>query len=680
MAWDERAPGGAREFCIETSDERAGGDGVAISADLATCDACLTELFDSADRRYRYPFINCTNCGPRLTIIDATPYDRARTTMAGFPPCDACRREYADPASRRFHAQPNACAACGPRLLAREGSGALDGDALVHAARVLREGGIVAVKGLGGYHLACDGTSDDAVRELRRRKHRDDKPLALMVRELDGAARLCHIDADEETLLSSPARPIVLLRRRAGAKVAHEVAPHSPWLGLMLAYTPLHHLLLAELDGTPLVMTSGNRTDEPIAIDDDDALARLAGIADLFLAHDRPIRTRCDDSVARVIGGRPTVLRRSRGESPRPLVLPFPCRRPLLALGGELKATFALGRGATAILGPHHGDLEDHHAYRAYVDAIAHFERLFAIRPAVLAHDLHPDYASTRYAGERARAEGLEVVAVQHHHAHVAACMAEHGLDEPVIGVALDGGGYGLDRTIWGGEFLVGDYRNFRRAAHLRPVPMPGGERAIREPWRMAVAHLRDAGIDAGNRPEATLRVLCAMIDRRVGSPLTSSMGRLFDAVAAIVGVRDEARHEAQAAMELEWMATDLSEDGAYPCVLAGVDDTLVVDTRPIVGAVHEDHCGGVAAPRIARRFHSTVVDIIDTVCRALRDATGLETVVLTGGVFMNAIVAAEARRRLSDRGFRVRSPAATPTNDGGLSLGQLAIAAAREV
>ncbi|WP_406699267.1 carbamoyltransferase HypF [Singulisphaera sp. Ch08] len=651
------------------------------SPDVATCDDCLAELFDPRDRRFRYPFLNCTNCGPRFTIIRNAPYDRERTTMESFVMCAECRAEYEDPHNRRFHAEPIACATCGPRLQAVDAHGesfASGEDSLAAAVAALRQGRIVALKGLGGYHLACLATDARSVAELRERKQRDAKPFALMVGDLAGACRIAEISTSEEALLQSRRRPIVLLRRRPGTDVVDAVAPGNRDLGVMLPYTPLHHLLLRSLEPTPLVMTSGNRSDEPIAFEDDDARERLSGIADLYLNHDRPIHMRCDDSVTRIVDGKELPLRRSRGHAPQPLNLPVACRRPTLALGGQLKATFALGRGRYAVLSHHLGDLDHYEAYRAYVEAIAHYERLFAFEPELIAHDLHPDYASTRYAAERGRS--VPLLAVQHHHAHVASCMAEHGLDEPVIGVAFDGTGYGTDGAVWGGEFLTGDFRAFRRAAHFRYVAMPGGEQAIREPWRMACAHLADAGQDGSawfdriQRP--ALRVVQQQLERRFNAPMTSSVGRLFDAVAALAGVGDRVRFEGEAAIALEGVASGTPAEHAYPFAIQP-GPSLVVDTRPLIAAVVDDLRAGCKAARIGRRFHSTLVDLIAQVCGRLAAENGLGAVVLSGGVFMNVLLTAETVARLTEDGFRVYRHQRVPPNDGGLCLGQLAIAAA---
>src|SRR5438067_201768 len=564
LSCEERQPRGEAGFRIDRSADHPGGT-VFISPDVATCPDCLRELDDPGDRRHRYPFLNGTNCGPRLTIVTGAPYDRERTTMAAFAMCADCRREYDDPRDRRFHAQPTCCPRCGPSLRVLDAR-ALPVDApapVAYAARALLEGRIGAIKGLGGYHLACDARSERAVVALRARKSREEKPFAMMVADLAAAEALAQVSGAERELLLSPARPIVLLRRLAGAPVAPSVAPRDPLLGIMLPYTPLHHLLLRETRA-PLVMTSGNRSDEPIAHEDADAFDRLQGIADFFLAHDRPIHTRCDDSVVRVVGGRPLPIRRSRGSAPMPSSLPVPLREPTLALGGQLKSVFALAEGRRAFLSHHLGDLDHPAALRAWEESIARYQELCRIEPLRVVHDLHPDYASTRWAV----ASGLERLFVQHHHAHFASCLAENGFIGPALGVCFDGTGYGLDGTIWGGEFLAGDIGSVVRAAHLLPVPMPGGERAIREPWRMAVAHLRAAGEDdalPGVDP-AALSAVRRMLERSVNSPLTSSMGRLFDAIAAIAGTRaSEVSYEGQAAVELEWLATGLDADHAYP-------------------------------------------------------------------------------------------------------------------
>jgi len=671
-------------FQIKESDGRAEGPRF-VPPDVATCDDCLHELFDPTDRRYRYPFLNCTNCGPRLTIVRALPYDRERTTMSAFAMCPACAAEYRDPLNRRFHAQPTCCPVCGPRLTWHDAQGPSVGaaDALGETVAALRAGRIVAIKGLGGYHLACPATNDTAVAELRRRKGREERPFAVMVSDLAAAEQLCELSAGERRLLLSPPRPIVLLRRRLDAEDARSVVLGNPLLGIMLAYTPLHHLLLHDMAGVPLVLTSGNRSDEPIAFEDEDARQRLAGIADGFLGHDRPIHMRCDDSVTRIVAGAELPIRRSRGYTPLPVRLPCPCQRPILALGGQLKATFALGREHEAILSHHGGDLDHLEAYQAYVQAIAHYERLFALSPRLIVHDLHPDYASSRHARERSQPGDVAALAVQHHHAHLASAMADNGLEEPVIGVIFDGAGLGTDGAIWGGEFLVGDYRQYHRAGRLRYVAMPGGEQAIRAPWRMAVAHQLDAGLSphlGGNPIEArALAAVQRMVERRVNAPWTSSVGRLFDAVAALAGAPLQISYEGQAAMELEWAAREVEPDLCYPFDLCetGAEQQFQLDTRPLIAAVVADRYAGTSRARIARRFHSTVAEFILRGCRRVREQTSLDAVVLSGGVFLNALLLTDADQLLRADRFRVYRHRQVPPSDAGLCLGQLAIAAA---
>jgi hydrogenase maturation protein HypF len=544
----------------------------------------------------------------------------------------------------------------------------------------IRAGRIVALKGLGGFHLACDATSSESIWELRRRKHRDDKPFAVMVRDIEAAVSFCAVGLDEVRLLSSPARPIVLLPRRAtDERIVAEVAPETSRLGLMLPYTPLHHLLMHASDGRPLVMTSGNRSDEPIAIDTGEALSRLAGIADLFVVHDRDIRVRCDDSVVRPVGAAPIVLRRSRGFAPAPVWLSFRCAVPILAVGGQLKNTFALGRDRQAFLSHHIGDLDDLRARDAFERDLALYEEMLAVTPRIVAHDLHPDYASTRIALAR---PGVVHVGVQHHHAHVAACLTEHRLRDVVIGVAWDGAGWGTDGCVWGGEFLVGQCATALRAARLRYVAMPGGDRAAREPWRMAISHLRDAGVD--ERPfmsdaatPAVRATICRMIDRGVNAPMTSSAGRLFDAVAAICGARAAMTYEGQAAAWLESLAEPVHDTGRYPFLLDH-SSPIVVDTRPLIRAVARDRLAGVAPGVMARRFHHSLADIVGVVCDRLRGSFGPTKVALTGGVFQNGVLLHEAEKRLVGQEFEVYRHRIVPPGDGGLSLGQLAVAAAR--
>lgn len=681
------APRGQLHFSIAAS-SAAGTAPIFISPDVAVCSDCLAEMRDPQDRRYQYPFIHCTNCGPRLTIVTGAPYDRERTTMARFAMCPPCRAEYEDPCDRRFHAQATACPDCGPRLMLRGAAGEIlaTDDPIRSFAEAIRDGKIGALKGLGGYHLVCSARDEAAVRFLRERKHREEKPLAIMVRDLAAAEAICDVEPRERELLRSTGAPIVLLRRKSGqtATIAPAVAPGNPHLGVMLPHTPLHHLLLDAVAPLPLVMTSGNRSDEPIAYRDDDALERLRGIADLFLTHDRPIHVRCDDSVVRMVSGSISPLRRSRGLAPAPVALPFSCPMPILAAGGQLKGTFALGRDRQAFLSHHLGDLDHLDAYEALLRDVALYEDLFAIEPRAVAHDLHPDYAATRYAASR----GLPTIAVQHHHAHLASCMAEHGLQGPVIGVIFDGSGLGTDGHIWGGEFLVGDYAGFRRVAALRNVAMPGGEQAVREPWRMAAAHLLDAGCQLkwleSHTPSASLSSLQAMVGRQLHSPLTSSMGRLFDAVAALAGIRRRVSYEGQAAMELEWLATETKSDGSYAWEFnerdASSDDEPVdplwtIDTRPLIRGITGDVERKVTPNVIARRFQSTIVEMIAETCAHVCRESGLREVVLSGGVFSNALLADESRTRLMETGFRVFTHEQVPPNDGGLSLGQLAVA-----
>ena len=679
----EVAPRGESAFAIRES-PREGEASALVSPDVAPCADCLAELFDPADRRHRYPFVNCTNCGPRFTIVRGVPYDRPLTTMAGFVMCPACRAEYEDPADRRFHAQPNACPDCGPRLALTDSAGRpLAGDPLAGAVAALLEGAIVAVKGLGGFHLACRADDEDAVARLRARKHREDKPFALMVPDLEAARALADVTEVEAEALVARERPIVLAPRRPGAQVAAAVAPRSADLGVMLPSTPLHHLLLADA-GTTLVMTSGNVSDEPIAYEDDDALARLAGIVDRFLLHDRPIHVRCDDSVARAVtvGGRRRglLMRRSRGFAPASVDLPLEAP-PLLACGAELKNAFCVAKGRRAWVGHHIGDLTNWETLRSFREGIEHFSRLFDVQPGVVAHDLHPEYLSTKHALEL---DGVDLVGVQHHHAHLAACLAEHGHLGPAVGAIYDGTGYGPDGTVWGGEVLVGDLAGFQRAAHLRAVRMPGGEAAIREPWRMACAWLADAlGTDAPPLPAALAdevdaerwRAVADLAESGVASPLTTSMGRLFDAVAALCGVRARVNYEGQAAAELEALA---ARAGAAPGTYELPVEDGLLDPRPAVRAIHRDLASGVAPAAVAARFHATVARATARACAQEAGRRGLGTVVLSGGVFQNRLLLERTARRLEGACLRVLMPERLPPNDGGISYGQAAVAAAR--
>lgn len=670
---------GRRGFTIEPSENREGFQ--AVAADVAACNSCLVDVGDHNNRRFAYPFTNCTDCGPRFTIIRAIPYDRANTTMAGFRMCPRCQAEYDDPADRRFHAQPNACPQCGPHLTLTDARGTEPpGEPLTAAARRLAAGEIVAIKGIGGFHLACDALDESAVTRLRDRKWREAKPLAVMVPDLATARSLCEIGSAERAMLTSPARPIVLMRLRSKAAIAHAVAPGLRTLGVMLPYSPLHHLLFASGCPRALVMTSGNRSDEPIAIDNSDAISRLGEIADAFVLHDRPIHVRCDDSVIRVVEDAELPMRRSRGYAPLPIALPLRLRA-ILGCGGQMKNTICLTRGDYAFLSPHIGDLGNFETFVAYEETAARMKSLFRLRPEAVAHDLHPDYGSTRYA--HSLPPEVPRIAVQHHHAHVAACMAENGVRESVIGVAFDGTGYGIDGTVWGGEFIVAEYADFTRAAHLGCVPMPGGERAIREPLRMALAHLMHAfgEWDFALPPlrEATARergAIESQIERGFNAPLTSSIGRLFDAVASLTGIRHRARYEGQAAMELEAAAEPVA-DRCYPIELAG-HEPIVINPAPIICAVVGDVRAGASPATIASRFHATLASMIVAVCLRLRDRTGLPYVALSGGVFQNGILLPAARRGLESEGFTVFTHRRVPPNDGGLALGQAMVANAR--
>lgn len=665
-----RPAGGARDF----------------PPDLATCAACLRELFDPTDRRYRYPFINCTDCGPRATIIEALPYDRSRTTMAAFPLCVDCAAEYADPGDRRFHAEPVACPQCGPQLswhpTGDAEPAAVAEAALTAAVAQIAAGGVVALKGLGGYQLVCDATAAEAVATLRRRKHRPVKPFAVMVPDLSWARKLADLDPTEEALLTSAAHPIVLADALLGVPLAAEVHPGTDQIGLFLPYTPLHHLLLHDLD-RPLVVTSGNLSDEPIAHTDPDALARLGAIADAFLTHDRPIHTRVDDSVSCTFRGRELVLRRSRGYAPRPVPLPRRLRRPVLGCGAELKNTFCLARERHALVSHHIGDLADYATLRSYTAGIAHWERLFDVAPQVLAFDLHPEYLSTKYALERAADHPeLTLVGVQHHHAHIVSCLVDNGwASGPVLGVAFDGLGYGSDGTLWGGELLVADYARFTRAGHLAPVRMPGGTTAIRQPWRMAVSYLDATGGLAEDLPVLRRHAdqwpaVRDLLARGTAAPVTTSAGRLFDAVAAILDLPDQITYEGQAAIALEQLA-DPSETGAYP-VRLGDGDPVVLDTMGLVRAVVEQRRRGVPAPVVAARFHRGLAGAVVAACRRLRESTGVGTVALSGGVFQNLLLLESVVDGLERARFRVLTHSRVPPNDGGISLGQVAVAGAR--
>ncbi|MDZ5442360.1 carbamoyltransferase HypF [Micromonospora sp. 4G57] len=673
-------PNGQPGFAIVTSVTGAGREAL-ISPDTATCPDCLGELSDPRDRRHGYPFTNCTNCGPRFTIVEDVPYDRRTTTMAGFALCADCAAEYADPGNRRFHAEPVCCPVCGPALRLVGADGApVSGDPLANAVRWLRNGRIVAVKGLGGYHLAARADDERIVSTLRSRKHREEKPFALMAADLQAARTLVDVPPAAVPVLTGSRRPVVLLPRLPDAPVAASVAPGNRDLGVMLPYTPLHHLLLGRL-GMPIVLTSGNVSDEPIAHRDDDARQRLAGIADGFLTHGRRIQVRTDDSVVRVFRGRELPVRRSRGYVPAPVTLPWRFDRPVLACGAELKNTFCVAKGRRAFVSHHIGDLENFETLRAFTDGISHFTRLFDVRPQVVAHDLHPEYLSTKYALQRA---DVKLVGVQHHHAHIASCLADNGDPGPVIGVAFDGLGFGTDGTLWGGELLVADLAGFERVGHLAAVPMPGGIAAVREPWRMAAAYLDEIYGDAmpdlvvARRHERRWRAAVALARRGTNSPRTSSVGRLFDAVSAILGLHDRVTYEGQAAIALEQRA-DPDERGGYR-VEAAAPVPLQDVGRALVRCVVDDLLAKVDPGRIAARFHHGLADAVVRAAGAVRESRGLATVALSGGVFQNVLLLDRVVSGLEQDGFRVLVHSRVPPNDGGISLGQAVVAAARGV
>lgn len=654
-----------------------------ISPDVAVCADCLRELFDPADCRYLYPFINCTNCGPRFTIVRDIPYDRPRTSMAAFHMCPACQAEYDDPSNRRFHAQPNACWECGPQveLWDAQGRPLNTREPIAEAALHLQAGAVVAIKGLGGFHLACDATNPAAVARLRERKRRVEKPFAVMLPDVEMLQRFCEVDSAARDLLLGHERPIVLFPKKYPHPAADAVAPFNRYLGVFLPYTPLHHLLLAAGRFPALVMTSGNLSEEPIAIDNQEAFERLGSLADFFLVHDRDILRRCDDSVLRVAAGRARLLRRARGYVPVPVFLhkEVPV---ILAVGGELKNTVCVTRGSEAFLSQHVGDLENPEAYRFFEEAVTHFERILEVEPRIIAYDLHPDYFSTRWALART---GVQLVGVQHHHAHVAACMAENHLEGRVIGIALDGTGFGTDGNIWGGEVLLADYRDFERVAHFEYVPMPGGAAAIREPWRMAVSYLAhhfgrrlfDLEIPFVKQLDRRhVETVLRMIEKSLNCPLTSSCGRLFDAVAALVGVRQEVNYEGQAAIELEMTMGASKDDLYYPLSLTRKNAGWIISTKPLLEAIIGDLLNGVPTGVISLRFHNGLVEVFTQLAMLLRERTGTKRVCLSGGTFQNVYLLERLQSRLLSNGFEVFTHSQVPAGDGGLSLGQALVAA----
>jgi hydrogenase maturation protein HypF len=686
-----------------------------ISSDAATCSDCLHELFDPGDRRFYYPFINCTNCGPRFTIIQDVPYDRDKTTMRVFPMCSECQSEYKDPLNRRFHAQPNACLVCGPQvyLLDRAGEHPPKADTstrssihrplrmanenpILEAAKQLATGAILAIKGLGGYHLACDALNNETVQRLRQRKHREAKPFALMVPDLEIARNLCLISDDEARLLQSYRRPIVLLSRRSDCPVAKDVAPAYDTLGIMLPYTPLHHVLLQAFaenmkvdQPAVLVMTSGNLSDEPIAYKED-AVQRLASIAEGTLAHNRDIHMRCDDSVIRITAGGEQQFRRSRGYAPEPIMMSFDFPAPLLACGGHLKNTFCLGKGRQAFISHHIGDLENLETLTSFREGIEHFQRLFDIHPEVVAYDLHPEYLATKYALDM---NIQQKIGVQHHHAHIASVLAEYGLQEPVIGIAADGTGYGTDGAVWGCEIMKADLLGFERLAHLDYMPLAGGEQAVHQPWRMAAVNLAHAYGDAFRDLDIPFvlqldyskwRVLAQMIKQHINCPPTSSLGRLFDAVAALIGLRSEVLYEGQAAIELEVLARQqegsisIEQSNLYPFTMRMRDQMpAILDVAPMFRAIVRDIQQGVSTSQIAHRFHGSIAELLASACFSAREQTGLDVVALSGGVFQNQLLLTQLTKRLEEMAFQVYMNRRVPPNDGGISLGQIAVAAA---
>ncbi|MFQ5640681.1 MAG: carbamoyltransferase HypF [bacterium] len=676
------APRGEQRFSIQSSECDALPQTL-ISPDAAVCEECLQELFDPKNRRYHYPFINCTNCGPRHTIVRSLPYDRPFTSMAGFPMCEPCQQEYDDPANRRFHAQPNACPDCGPHLslLDNAGKEILSEDLISEVVRLLRLGRIIAIKGLGGFHLAVDARNDCAVQELRRRKGRAEKPFALMAPDIACVKRFCFLEEEEEEtdFLQRPMRPIVLLPARPGHPLAPSVAPRNRYLGFMLPYTPLHYLLLWN-NFQALVMTSGNFSEEPIVTDNAEALERLAPLADFFLLHDRDILQRCDDSIVRYAAHSVRLLRRSRGYVPRPVFLQQPTRKRILACGGELKNTIALSRSDTVFLSQHIGDLDNPAALAFFENSVRHFQNILEIKPDAIAYDLHPEYLSTKWAMQQ---EGLEKVGVQHHHAHLASVLAENRKQERAIGIILDGAGYGADGAIWGGEILIGDLTHFERFAWLAPTALPGGAAAIRQPWRMALSYLFETyGQDwqrlklpfCAHVRDEDARLILQMIEKRLNTPITSSCGRLFDAVAALLGLRTEINYEAQAAIELE-MSIDERERDLYREAIPPTDIRGPLAVSPMFRAIVADVQHGEPTGRIAARFHRTLAELFLAAACSARQAAGIEIVALSGGVFQNIYFFTYMLNRLREEKFQVLTHKQVPCNDGGLSLGQVVIA-----
>jgi len=679
------SPHGYGKFEIRESLSEEGGYQL-ISPDIATCDDCRREIFDSEDRRYRYPFTNCTNCGPRFTIIDDIPYDRANTTMRKFRMCKLCQREYDDPLNRRFHAQPNACPDCGPRLSLVDNKGdpvACD-DTLAASAQLLRAGKILAIRGLGGFQLACDATNAKAVKLLRKRKRRPSKPFALMFTSIEEIEKHCLVSKKEKELLRSPEAPIVLLKwKHKESNVALAVADRLNYLGAMLPYTPLHHLLMSNA-GVPLVMTSGNMSEEPIAKDNDEALRRLGGIADYFLLHDRDIYARYDDSVC-IVEREPQIVRRARGYAPYPIKLGF-YSLPVLACGAELKNTFCFTKGRHAFVSQHIGDMENAETLEHFENTVELYKQLFRIEPEAITYDMHPEYLATKYAHRVGKASDLRLVPVQHHHAHIVSCMADNAVEGPVIGVALDGTGYGADGAIWGGEFLVAEFGRFDRVGHLEYVPLLGGEAAIKKPYRMALGYIWSLlgddfsldGLPLSKLGSSELNLLKQQLKRGLNCPLTSSAGRLFDAASAITGVCTDISYEAQAAIELEMVAEGSSTSrGAklYPFNIAEQNGLRVVKLAKLIAAIAKDVRGGVPTSRISLKFHRTMAQMVREMCLSISKDAGIKVVALSGGVFQNRLLMRLVVEALEADGFKVLTHRDVPCNDGGISLGQAVIA-----
>jgi len=667
---EDSVPNNYRDFLIKESKEEPGYQ--LISPDIAVCEDCLRELFDPRDRRYRYPFINCTNCGPRFTIIKDIPYDRKNTTMDKFRMCKDCEEEYNDPLNRRFHAQPNACPICGPRLWIE---GLKVEDPIEETARLLKEGFIVAIKGLGGFHLACDATNDNAVRLLRERKKRGYKPFALMMKDLNTIKMYCYVTPEEEKVLVSPQAPIVLLKIKDLGDISRGVAPNNNYLGVMLPYTPVHHMLLREVS-KPLVMTSGNLSEEPICQDSEEALNRLKGIADYFLLNDRDIYSRYDDSVVFVFDGKPQLIRRARGYAPSPVKIPFKIKQTL-ACGGELKNTFCLTRDNYAFISQHIGDLENIETLEHFINTIELYKRLFRIEPQVVACDLHPDYLSTRYA---LQFEGtLPVIRVQHHYAHIVSCMGENSITEPVIGISLDGSGYGLDGNIWGGEVLIADYDGFIRKAHLEYLPMPGGELAIRRPYRLTIGYLfklfgKIPDLPFLNAvPEEEIRIIKEQVEKGINTPFTSSMGRLFDAVSSLLDICQEATYEGQPAVELEMMGKDIEDDEYYSWEIEKENGIFILRVKKLFEGLLSD-IDVLPVSIISTKFHNTVARMMLDVTLLIREETKIDKVALSGGCFQNRRLLNRLVRLLREKDFEVYTHNQVPCNDGGLSLGQAII------